>query len=75
MARRSHTNKKYSVKFKIEAVQAYLRGEGSLRDICKKYNILSPERLRQWILWYNGHREFKAHSEYAVRKDMEMREA
>ena len=62
MARRSHTNKKYSVEFKIKAAQAYLRGEGSLRDICKKYNIFSPERLRQWILWYNGHREFKERS-------------
>ena len=59
MPRRSHKNKKYSAELKIEAVQAYIRGEGSLRDICKKYNIFSPERLRQWILWYNGHREFK----------------
>jgi transposase-like protein len=62
MPRRSHKNKKYSAELKIEAVQAYIRGEGSLRDICKKYNIFSPERLRQWILWYNGHREFKERS-------------
>ena len=62
MPRRSQKNKKYSAELKIEAVQAYIRGEGSLRDICKKYNIFSPERLRQWILWYNGHREFKERS-------------
>ena len=62
MARRSRTNKKYSAEIKTEAVQSYLRGEGSLRDICKKHDILSPERLRQWILWYNDHREFKERS-------------
>ena len=62
MPRRAHKNKKYSIELKQEAVKAYLRGEGSLRKICKKYEILSDYQLRDWILWYNGHREFKERS-------------
>ena len=62
MPRRAHENKKYSIELKQEAVKAYLRGEGSLRKICKKYGILSDYQLRNWILWYNGHREFKERS-------------
>ena len=52
-------NKKYSVEMKIEAVQAYQKGEGSLGTICKKYGIKSDRQLRNWIKWYNGHKEFK----------------
>ena len=59
MPRRSAKNKKYSADLKLTAVQEYLSGEGSQWAICKKYNILSPTQLQQWILWYNGHREFK----------------
>ena len=39
MPRRSHKNKNYSAELKLEAVQDYLKGGGSLRDICYKYNI------------------------------------
>lgn len=42
------------------AVQEYLSGLGSLRDICKKYKISSTRTLRQWIALYNGHKELKA---------------
>ena len=56
------THKKYSVEVKLQAVQAYLNGEGSLREICKKYGIKDNKSLRSWILWYNGHREFKERS-------------
>ena len=45
---------------KEAAVQEYLSGHGSLRDICKKYKISSTHTLRQWIALYNGHKKLKA---------------
>lgn len=62
MPRRSHKNKKYSAELKMQAVQAYLNGEGSQREICKKYGIMDAHTLRDWILWYNGHKECKERS-------------
>ena len=52
-------NKKYSNELRMEAVKAYLSGEGSLKTICKKYGIISDRQLQNWIKWYNGHKEFK----------------
>ena len=52
-------NKKYSPELKIAAVKSYLAGEGSLIQTCKKFGILRHAQLQRWILWYNGHREFK----------------
>ena len=62
MPRETHKNKKYSKEQKMQAVQSYLNGEGSLREICKKYKISDKHILQNWILWYNGHREFKERS-------------
>lgn len=62
MPRRSHQNKRYSKELKNNAVQDYLVGKGSLRSLCKKYEILSTKQLRNWIKCYNGHKEFKEHS-------------
>ena len=45
---------------KEAAVLDYLSGQGSLRDICKKYKISDTRPLRQWISLYNGHKELKA---------------
>ena len=52
-------NNKYTLEFKIAAVEYYLQGKGSLYDACKEFNIPSREQLRQWIKMYNGH-ELKA---------------
>ena len=52
-------NKKYSKELKAEAVHAHQNGEGSLREICRKYGISEKRVLRNWIKWYNGHKEFK----------------
>ena len=52
-------NKKYSVELKIEAVQAYQNGEGSYEKIRKRYGILSSTQLKEWVKWYNGHKEHK----------------
>ena len=54
--------KKYSVELKLKAVKAYLRGEGSYRDISRKFGISHHDILRDWVLWYNDHREFKERS-------------
>ena len=62
MQRKSPKNKKYSKELRKQAVEAYLRGEGSQREMCRKYEILDAHTLRDWILWYNGHREFKERS-------------
>ena len=52
-------NKKYSKELRIQAVQAYLKGEGSQETICKRFGIISDRQLRNWIKWYNGHKGFK----------------
>jgi transposase-like protein len=55
-----HTNNRYSVELKASAVEAYLRGEGSQVEICKRYNIRSKKQLQDWITMYNGHKELRA---------------
>ena len=52
-------NKKYSKELKLEAIQAYLQGEGSYEKIRKRYKILSSTQLKNWVKWYNGRKEFK----------------
>lgn len=59
MSQKRRKNKKYSKELKIQAVQEYLLGKGSLREISKKYEITDKILLRQWIKVYNGHKEFK----------------
>ena len=58
MLRKSHKNKKYSEELRMAAVEAYFRGEGSQREICERYEILATHTLRDWIMWYNGHKNY-----------------
>ena len=51
MSRRNHKNKKYSKELRVEAVEAYLRGEGTQKEICKKFGIIDRRQLHNWILW------------------------
>ncbi len=55
-------NKSYSKEFKIQAVNDYLDGKGSLKAISQKYRIKSHETLRRWIMKYNGHDIIKSSS-------------
>lgn len=55
----STTNKKYSKKLKLAAIQDYLSGIYSTREIIRKYGISSTSTLRKWINNYNSHREIK----------------
>ena len=52
-------HKHYPPEMKEAAVKEYLRGAGSLRDICRKYKIRDRKSLRAWIKVYNGHKHFK----------------
>ena len=56
----SNTHKHWSKEIKILAVQEYLLGNGSQRDICRKYKISSNSILRNWIKVYNAHGDFNS---------------
>lgn len=62
MSKTRRKNKKYSKELKMQAVQDYLSGGGSLREICKKHEIKDKHSLTDWIMWYNGHKEIKERS-------------
>ena len=52
-------NSSYTREFKINAVEEYLSGNGSLEDICNKYQIPSDYTLRRWIAKYNDLKELE----------------
>ena len=56
-----HHNRVYGEELKLRAVEAYLLGEGSLFEICKKYRIRSCNILRSWIKVYNSGKDFNKH--------------
>ena len=62
MSRRSRKNKKYSPELRIKAVEDYLSGKGTMKQIREKYGILANKQLINWIKWYNGPRELKERS-------------
>lgn len=55
-------NTHYPIETKIQAVNDYLDGLGSLPDITKKYGLRSNTQLRNWIKIYNTHGNFKSGS-------------
>lgn len=61
MSRRS--NNQYSVELKLQAVQDYLSGGGSYETLKGKYKLRSSTQLKNWVMWYNGHKEFKERRE------------
>lgn len=62
MKRRSHKNNKYSKEMKLQAVKDYLNGEGSYETLKEKYKLRSSTQLKNWVMWYNSHKEFKERS-------------
>ena len=62
MKRGSHKNNKYSKEMKLQAVKDYLNGEGSYETLKEKYKLRSSTQLKNWVMWYNGHKEFKERS-------------
>ena len=65
-------NAKYSKEFKIQCVEAVIRGEGSVDDIVAKYNISDRHLLRDWIKRYNANMELK---DYDPKREVYMAEA
>ena len=56
-----HQHTQRTKEFKTLAVEEYLSGNFSLKDICIKYKISSDSILRRWIKGYNdGHKELKS---------------
>lgn len=53
-------NNSYSKELKVKAIEEYLTGNGSLRDITMKYGMRSESQLRNWIMKYNGHEKIKS---------------
>ena len=53
-------NRVYSAEEKLEAVRAYLAGEGSLWEIAQRYKLRSDTQLRSWIKVYNAHGDFNS---------------
>ena len=49
--------RKYSIEVKACAVEEYLSGEMSQRDIREKYDIRDKKVLRRWIMGCNSHGE------------------
>ncbi|MBQ9644119.1 MAG: helix-turn-helix domain-containing protein [Lachnospiraceae bacterium] len=52
-------NSSYTREFKINAVEEYLSGNGSIDDIRNKYQIPSHSTLRKWIAKYNDLKELE----------------
>lgn len=53
-------NRKYSPELKRQAVQDYLSGGGSLREVSKRYGLRDKKQLRNWIKVYNVHGDFNS---------------
>lgn len=70
MARHGRSN--YSSAFKIQCVEAFIQGEGSVDAITAKYNISSREVLRSWIKCYNANKKLK---NYDPKREVYMAEA
>lgn len=58
----SSTNRYYSLETKEKAVEEYLKGNLSQKDICFKYRIRSASQLRHWIRVYKEGGTFKGSS-------------
>ena len=69
---RGNGNTSYPREFKIQCVEAYLSGEGSLNEIVAKYNISSGSVLERWIQRYNANEELK---DYDPKREVYMADA
>ena len=65
-------NKSYTKEFKIQVVEEYISGYGSLEELIVKYDISSTTQLRKWISVYNANRELR---DYDPKREVYMAEA
>ena len=52
-------NRCYPKEVKLQAVNDYLNGKGSLMDITAQYGLRSKSQLRAWLKEYNAHGDVK----------------
>ena len=52
-------NRTYSAELKKQAINAYMNGKGSTREIAAKYGLRSPTQLINWIKVYNSGKGFR----------------
>lgn len=69
---KSSGNRCYSALEKLQIVEEYLEGQGSLEDIAIKHGIPSSSTLQHWILLYNANRTLK---DYIPKREVYMAEA
>ena len=55
-------NSRYTAEEKRQAVEEYLQGKGSLREISRKYKIPDSGTLLRWIRVYNSNRELRGYN-------------
>ena len=55
-------NSRYTAEEKRQAVEEYLQGKGSLREISRKYKIPGNGTLLSWIRVYNSNRELRGYN-------------
>ena len=65
-------NAHYTKEFKLQCVEAVLRGEGSVDAIAAKNNISAGSVLRDWIMRYNANKELK---DYDPKREVYMADA
>jgi len=65
-------NPSYSSEFKIKAVEEYIDGNGSLREISARYCISGESTLYKWFLKYNSDMKL---SDYDPKPEVYMAEA
>ena len=56
----SRRNHAYSPELKLQAVQEYLSGKGSLAELSKKYGLRDKKELRDWLKVYHAHGDFNS---------------
>ncbi len=65
-------NAHYSKEFKMQCVEAVIKGEGTIADIVVRYNISSESVLRTWIKRYNANMELR---DYEPKREVYMADA
>lgn len=58
----SNTWRRYSQELKLEAVNYYLTGKGSLEETCARFKISTSSALRRWIKRYTSGKDIKSTS-------------
>ena len=62
----------YTKDLKLNAVEAYIKGEGSLAEIIAKYDISTESILMNWVKLYNTNKEL---TDYEPKQEVYMAEA